>query len=232
MSDDEQERIDELDDDEIEIVEVVGMDDVDRPAGIAPADEVEVRFDDEGAGPRRPPSDERGVPPEGAMPPGTPEREQILRLRAEFENLQKRFEREREETIRHANSDLVSSLLPVIDNLERALMSQASDADGGSFRDGVSLIHRQLIDALQKAGLRPVDAVGKTFDPTLHEAMATDDSGNHAPNIVIEELQRGYLFRNRLIRPSLVRVAVAPGHEKREAAGYDDEDNEPRVGES
>jgi len=223
MSKDEDIRADEPGDDDIEIVEVVGLGEETVPAARTGADEVEVFFEDEKTDPVR----SRGVeaveiePRESAQPEGANERERLMRLRAEFENLQKRFDREREETVRHANATLVSNLLPVIDNLERALTSEVSETNDQTFRDGVSLIYRQLTDELRKAGLRRVDAVGKLFDPTLHEAMATDDSGQHAPNTVVEELQRGYVFQKRLIRPSLVRVAVQPSE-----GGSDDEAGE------
>lgn len=202
-----------FDDDEIEIVEVVGIDDDAPPAGGLAEDEVEVVFEDEeDSGP--PPVAEPGpaemeLAPEAARPEES-ERDRIMRLRAEFENLQKRFDREREETVRHANAGLVTSLLPIIDNLERALDSDPSEESDRSFRDGVALIHRQLNDELRKAGLQPVETVGQRFDPSLHEAVATDDSGRQEPNTVVEEFQRGYLFHDRLIRPSLVRVSVDP----------------------
>ncbi len=215
MSDEPSERsrpADPADAEEIEILEVVG---VDGESGAAPAEEeVEVVFD------------EKGEPDEA--PPASPEakedaasRERLIRLQADFENLKKRIEREREDFYRHATGCLVARLLPVLDGLERALASGSAAAAGEGLRDGVALIHRQLLDELRKEGLRPVEALGQPFDPELHEAVATDASCGLPPGTVVEELRRGYLFHDRLLRPALVRVSVealppADGGEGRE----------------
>ena len=193
-----------VEDEEIEIVEIVGLDEDAPPSSAGDdaaeddpgsADEIELTFDDDVAS---------GV--EAAVPPDDAERERILRLHADFENTKKRLERERDEAVRHANAGVVLRLLAVVDNFERALQH----AGGGeeSFRDGVFLIYRQMMDELRKEGLKAIDALGETFDPLVHEAVATDPSPNNPPNVVVEELQRGYWFKDRVLRPALVRVSL------------------------
>jgi molecular chaperone GrpE (heat shock protein) len=186
-------------DDDIEILEVVGMDD-DAP----PSDphEIDVTFDV--PAPARP--DRAGA----AVEEGGVAKEQLNRLRADFENLKKRMERERDEYYRHATGGLILRLLAVLDNLERALAAGRGGGGEEGFRRGVALIHRQLYDELCKEGLTAVDAVGESFDPAVHEAVATDTSAELPANTVVEELQRGYYFQDRLLRPALVRVSVGP----------------------
>lgn len=135
-----------------------------------------------------------------------------IRARADFENFRKRIEREREEERAQAGASLVREVLPVLDNLERAL---AGAAEGEAFRDGVALIWRQLKDCLTRAGLEPIEAVGTTFNPVYHEAVVTERTDRFEPNRILEEVQKGYMFRGRVLRPSLVKVAVKP----EEAAG-------------
>jgi molecular chaperone GrpE len=187
---------DEFDDDDIEIIEVVGLDE-DVPTA-SDADEIELRFDEA--------ADDTPEKTGSADERSTAER--LLRLQAEFENFKRRMEREKDDHYRHATAVLVARLLPVLDNLERALAAGESGRDEGSLGEGVALIQRQLLDELRKEGLRPVGAVGQPFDPTVHEAVATDASTGEPPNIVIEELQRGYYFQDRLLRPAAVRVSV------------------------
>jgi len=188
------ERRDE--EEEIEILEVVGLDE-DQPA--APADEIEVSFDDDGRARAQP-----------ASPKTTEavERERYLRLYADFENLKKRVERERIEHRLRATESLLARLLPVLDNFERALAARAGE-DG--LRSGVQMIYRQLFDELRREGLQPVDALGQTFDPAIHEAVATTTDSGLPPHTVVGELQRGYFFGDRLLRPSLVRVQTDDG---------------------
>jgi len=189
------ERRDE-EEEEIEILEVVGLDE-DQPA--APADEIEVSFDDDGRARAQP-----------ASPKTTEavERERYLRLYADFENLKKRVERERIEHRLRATESLLARLLPVLDNFERALAARAGE-DG--LRSGVQMIYRQLFDELRREGLQPVEALGRTFDPAIHEAVATTTDSGLPPHTVVGELQRGYFFGDRLLRPSLVRVQTDDG---------------------
>jgi molecular chaperone GrpE len=191
--------------DDIEILEVVGLDEDGAPvvseedADEAGADDVEVVFED--AAP------EGGLPAPASPPEDAVLRERILRLQADFDNFKKRIERERLDHLRHATGDLVTRLLPVLDNFERAV---ASARPGGSdpVLHGVLLIHKQFLDELKKEGLRPMDGVGEPFDPTLHEAVATDPDAAAAPNTVTHVFQRGYFFHDRVLRPALVRVSV------------------------
>jgi molecular chaperone GrpE len=180
-------------DDEVEILEVVGLDEDAPPTAV---DEVEVEFDDDGAAPPH-------EPPASAPDGESVERERYLRLYADFENLKKRVERERIEHRVRATESLLERLLPVLDNFERALAARAGEE---SLRAGVQMIYRQLYDELRREGLRPVEALGQIFDPCVHEAVATTASSGLPPHTVVGELQRGYFFGDRLLRPSLVRV--------------------------
>ena len=188
-------------DDEIEILEVVGLDE-DAPA--ASPEELEVEFEDDGA----PAPGGIGVPPTSAKSAVAQERERYLRLYADFENLKKRVERERVEHRLRATESLLSRLLPVLDNFERALAARAGEE---GLRSGVQMIYRQLFDELRREGLRPVEALGQAFDPTIHEAVATAADSGLPPHTVVGELQRGYFFGDRLLRPSLVRVQTDDG---------------------
>ena len=133
--------------------------------------------------------------------------DQLIRRQADFENFRKRMEREQQEMRQSAGADLVQALLPVLDAFERALAAPGGDEE---YRKGVELIYKQLYDALVREGLKPVQAVGQTFDPFLHHAVERVETTDHNDQEVLAELQRGYTFRERLLRPALVRVAVAP----------------------
>lgn len=132
----------------------------------------------------------------------------LVRLRADYDNLRKRIDRERDEFELHANISLVGKLLPVLDNLDRALAVDASERSAAGLREGLVMIHKQLTDQLTEDGLQPIDAMGQPFDPNLHDAVATETTTSTPPNTVVEEFQTGYLFRNRVLRPALVRVTT------------------------
>jgi molecular chaperone GrpE len=134
--------------------------------------------------------------------------DRLARSQAEFENARKRAIREQQDYREYAVSDILKSLLPILDSFERAL--QASSNDGTDLRSGVELIYKQLLDALSKAGLRPVPARGEPFDPHLHEAIEMVDTDEVEDHHVLEELQRGYKLKDRLLRPAMVRVARNP----------------------
>ncbi|HXG92160.1 MAG TPA: nucleotide exchange factor GrpE [Blastocatellia bacterium] len=137
--------------------------------------------------------------------------DQLLRRQAEFENYRKRVERERGETYQRARAEVLLELLPIVDNFERALSSiERSEGDAASLKHGVELIHKQFNDALLKFGLEPVEAVGQSFDPHLHEAVTIEPSEEHEENTVIEEFQRGYKMGDKLLRPARVKVASSP----------------------
>lgn len=133
--------------------------------------------------------------------------DRLLRQAAEFDNFRKRVERERKDLIQTASLDLVQELLPVIDDFERALHSAAPGAD--SYRQGIEIIHRALIDMLRKRGVTPIDAVGTPFDPQIHQAVAYEDAPDRRDGEVMEQFTRGYRLGDKLVRPAMVKVAKA-----------------------
>lgn len=135
-------------------------------------------------------------------------RELAQRKQAEFENYRKRMERERLDLSRYAGADVVKEVLPVLDNLERALRA-SGDASEEQLRDGVAIIHRQLAEILTRLGLTEVESQGKLFDPHIHEAVSQQVTGEHPAGTVLEVFQKGYLFKDRLLRPAMVSVARA-----------------------
>jgi molecular chaperone GrpE len=134
--------------------------------------------------------------------------DRLLRKSAEFDNYRKRVERERREQADQAITDLLLDLLLVVDDFDRALSVDAK-ADTASYRKGVELIYGKLQDLLKKRGVTPIEAVGADFDPNLHEAVVHEPSPGKRDNEVIEELRKGYMIRDRLLRASLVKVAKA-----------------------
>jgi molecular chaperone GrpE len=138
--------------------------------------------------------------------------ERWLRERADVENVKKRAARERAETIRFANERVLKDLLPIVDNLERALEhARGGGGDGQPLGEGVALTLKALREVLERHGVTRIEAKGTPFDPTHHEAMAHVESDEHDPNVVVEEHQPGYRLNDRLLRPALVSVAKAPG---------------------
>ena len=133
--------------------------------------------------------------------------DRLLRLQAEFDNYRKRTERERVEFAEYAGEQTVKVLLPVLDDLERALKAAPADND---FVRGVELIYTRLLDALKKQGLEPIEALGVAFDPHKHEAIGRLETTEHEDNTVVQEYGRGYNYKGRLLRPAMVQVAVKP----------------------
>lgn len=133
--------------------------------------------------------------------------DRFLRQVAELENFKKRMARERDEAIRFANEALIKELLPVVDNLERAVAHAVGGGNGKLLVEGVEMVLRGFLDVLGKYGVSPLEAVGQTFDPSRHEAMAQVESDSQAPNTIVAEHQRGYLLHQRLLRPALVTVS-------------------------
>jgi molecular chaperone GrpE len=130
--------------------------------------------------------------------------DRLARLQAEFDNARKRAVREQQDFREFAAADVIRNILPSLDSFERALRV---GGDSGDFRNGVELIYRQLQDALQKAGVQPISAVGQAFDPRLHEAIEMVDTTAVPDHQVMEELQRGYKYKDRMLRPAMVKVA-------------------------
>lgn len=126
------------------------------------------------------------------------------RLMAEFDNYRKRSEKEKSDSYDYAVSNTVAEILPVIDNFERALKVESEDK---AFYAGVEMIYKQMMGLLEKLHVAPIDAAGKEFDPNLHNAVMHIDDENLGENIVAEELQKGYLYKEKVIRHSLVKVA-------------------------
>jgi molecular chaperone GrpE len=132
--------------------------------------------------------------------------DRLLRTAAEFDNYRKRIDRERREQADAAATGLLIEILPVVDNLERALQAP-SGPEASSYRAGVELIHRQLVDLLRKRGVTTIDALGTDFDPRIHQAVSQEASDAHRDGEVMEEMQRGYMLGERLLRPAMVKVA-------------------------
>jgi molecular chaperone GrpE len=136
--------------------------------------------------------------------------ERWMRERADLENVKKRSARERTETVNFANERLVRDLLPIVDNLERAVEHASGGGNGAPLVEGVTLVLKSLVETLERHGLTRIHARGAPFDPAHHEAMAQVETAEHAPNSVVEEHQRGYRLNERLLRPALVTIAKAP----------------------
>src|SRR5271166_5556595 len=130
--------------------------------------------------------------------------DRLARLQAEFDNARKRAAREQQEFREYAAADVIKNFLPTLDSFQRALKA---NADASDFRSGVELIYRQFQDALQKIGVQPIPAVGQLFDPRIHEAVEMVDTTEVPDHHVVDELQRGYKYKERLLRPAMVRVA-------------------------
>ena len=131
--------------------------------------------------------------------------DRFLRERAELENFKKRMQREKADALRFACEPLIRELLPVVDNLERAV--EHAGGNGQSVLEGVRLVLKSLFDILERHGVTRIEAVGQPFDPTRHEAMVQVESPEHEPNQVIEQHHTGYLLHGRLLRPALVTVS-------------------------
>ncbi len=184
-----------------EIIEIVGLDDAPDGSDTAEPELVGVGDEDD-------PAAVSGSPNlEDLRRENAEIQERLLRKHADVENMRKRMEREKAEFVRFAAVDLVRKLLPVIDNLERALEAPA-DTGGDGLREGVRLVHQELQSILEREGLKVVEAKGKPFDPNLHEAVLREESTEIDSEQVIEEFQKGFVFRDRLLRPAMVKVAV------------------------
>lgn len=141
--------------------------------------------------------------------------DRLLRVSAEFENFKKRTTREMAELKKYANQSLLRELLPIIDNLDLAIKaaSEAADSTDACLLDGVELTRKEILKVFENFHVEPIDALGKPFDPNFHEAVMREESDEHPENTVVNELQKGYLMHDRLLRPSMVVVAMPKNKE-------------------
>lgn len=133
--------------------------------------------------------------------------DRFLRERADLENYRKRVSREKEELLNYGTKSLIEEILPVVDNMERALAHATEDGQAAVV-EGIRMTHGMLVAALKKFGVTPIEAVGAPFDSAFHQAMAQVPSDDYPPNTVVEEYQKGYLLKERLLRPAMVTVST------------------------
>lgn len=129
-----------------------------------------------------------------------------LRLQADFENSRRRMRMESAASEKYRAQTLILDILPAIDNFERALKTEADNEQAKALKQGMEMVYRGLLEALTKEGLQTIEAVGKEFDPHLHQAVMQGEDENAASNVIIEEFQKGYMLKDRIIRPSMVKV--------------------------
>jgi molecular chaperone GrpE len=134
-------------------------------------------------------------------------KELLLRRQAEFDNFRKRTEKERSEYLQYAGMELVRDMLPILDDFDRALKVEGGNAD---YTKGVEMIYSRMYDTLKKLGLEPTETAGKTFDPHLHQAVERVETNDAPDGTILGEFQRGYHFKGKMLRPSMVKVAVRP----------------------
>ena len=137
-------------------------------------------------------------------------RDLALRSQADFDNFKKRAAREKEESIKYANSSLLERLVAIVDNFELGLAAAKGEGETSPIYSGMSMVLKQLTDFLAENGLKPIDAEGQKFDPNLHEAIAHEPSDEVAEGVVIRQARRGYRLKDRLLRPSTVVVSSGP----------------------
>jgi molecular chaperone GrpE len=133
----------------------------------------------------------------------------LLRTTAEFDNYRKRVERERREMAERASEGVLAELLPIVDDLERALSVETGSDATDAYRKGVGLIHKQILDLLSRRGVTAIEALGADFNPHLHQAVASESVEGRRDGEVVEVLRPGYLLGDRLLRPAMVKVAQA-----------------------
>ena len=131
----------------------------------------------------------------------------LLRKSAEFDNSRTRTDRERATLAEQAAAGILEELLPLVDDLERALSIEVGAEGADAYRRGVELIHRQLVETIRKRGVTPIEAVGTDFDPYYHQAVSYEPAKGRREGEIIEEFRRGYMLGDRLLRPSMVKVA-------------------------
>ena len=133
--------------------------------------------------------------------------DRVLRLQAEFDNFRKRSERDRADFSQYAGMETIREILPVLDNFDIAIKTETQDKH---YSKGIELIHQKMVDSLKKLGLEPIETAGQAFDPHIHQAIEQVPTSDAADNQILSEFQRGYRFKGKLLRPSMVKVAVHP----------------------
>jgi molecular chaperone GrpE len=151
---------------------------------------------------------------EGRLKTAEKQRDEYLELvkqtRADFENYQKRAQRDLASERRYAQAPLAGDLLPALDNLERAIAAAEQAGDKGSLAQGVALVRNQILDVLRRHGVTPIDALKKPFDPNLHQAVMQQPTAGLPANTVVQVLEQGYQLHDRVLRPARVAVSVVP----------------------
>lgn len=130
----------------------------------------------------------------------------LLRLQADFENYRRRVRLDQEAAVKYRAQSLIENILPALDNFDRALNIEAKEEETLQLLKGVEMVYRQLHDALKTEGLEVIEATGKEFDPNFHQAVMQVEDSNYESNIVVDELQKGYILKDRVIRPTMVKV--------------------------
>ena len=133
-------------------------------------------------------------------------KEKYTRLLSEFDNMRERNKKENGEMFDRGSMDTLEKLLPVVDNFDRAL-ENVTEEEKGAFEEGIEMIYKQLMETLEKIGVKPMNAVGKEFDPTYHNAVIHIEDESFGENVVVEEMQKGYMFKDMVLRHAMVKVA-------------------------
>ncbi|WP_068774335.1 nucleotide exchange factor GrpE [Paenibacillus sp. FJAT-26967] len=134
--------------------------------------------------------------------------QRLLRTQADFDNFRRRSRQEKEEFAKYASLKLIEQLLPVIDNFDRALLSSRETQDFEALAKGIEMVYRQLEQLMTQEGLTPIQAVGQPFNPEFHQAVMQVETEEYEEGIVVEEMQKGYMLKDRVIRPTMVKVSV------------------------
>jgi molecular chaperone GrpE len=132
-------------------------------------------------------------------------KELLLRRQAEFDNFRKRTEKERSDYLQYAGMELIRDLLPILDDFDRARKVEGGDPE---YTKGVELIYARMYETMKKLGMEPIETAGRSFDPHLHQAVERVETKDHPEGTILDEFQRGYNFKGKLLRPSMVKVAV------------------------
>ncbi|TYP78037.1 nucleotide exchange factor GrpE [Paenibacillus methanolicus] len=133
--------------------------------------------------------------------------QRYLRAQADFDNFRRRTQKEKEDLARYASEQLIKQLLPVVDNFGRALEASKNGGDAESFAKGVDMIFRQLEQTLESEGLKAMETIGQPFNPDFHQAIMQVESDEHEEGVVVEEVQKGYVLKDRVLRPAMVKVS-------------------------